>query len=274
MVYPSPSCRRQVDLAGRAAAGWTVPLGTVCDAFLGIAVFTRRSASVGLLSLLAMGWEHLRTARMSSARRMPAFHLWMGADAAEAFEQAVLALIQPRSERTPASRHRAPTGHADASMTLTFLGTRGNVDIRSRRHRRHTSTLVSHRGADVMLDCGADWCSMVHRLAPSAIVVTHAHTDHVDGLRRGAPCPVYAPPAVWRTIERHASITKQLEWCAKVKTYIRRAGGSGRYTGVLPGRSRSDRLAAVPVGQRKPCEENFKRSRLLWNAQRWPGAWL
>jgi phosphoribosyl 1,2-cyclic phosphodiesterase len=53
-----------------------------------------------------------------------------------------------------------------------------------------------------MLDCGADWRAMVHRIAPSAIVVTHAHPDHVDGLKRGAPCPVYAPAAVWKTIER------------------------------------------------------------------------
>jgi phosphoribosyl 1,2-cyclic phosphodiesterase len=36
----------------------------------------------------------------------------------------------------------------------------------------------------------------------SAIVITHAHPDHVDGQKRGAPCPVYAPSAVWRTIGR------------------------------------------------------------------------
>jgi phosphoribosyl 1,2-cyclic phosphodiesterase len=36
--------------------------------------------------------------------------------------------------------------------------------------------------------------------SPTAIAITHAHPDHVDGLRRGAPCPVYAPPAVWRRV--------------------------------------------------------------------------
>jgi phosphoribosyl 1,2-cyclic phosphodiesterase len=87
-------------------------------------------------------------------------------------------------------------------MTLTFLGTRGNIDIRSRRHRRHTSTLVSYRGAHVMIDCGTDWLQAVRRVHPSAIVITHAHPDHIDGLRRGAPCPVYAPSAVWRALAR------------------------------------------------------------------------
>ena len=94
-------------------------------------------------------------------------------------------------------------------MTLTFLGTRGEIDVRTRRHYRHTSTLVSHDRARVMIDCGTDWRRHVFRLAPDAIVVTHAHPDHVGGLRNGSPCPVYAPSAVWQAIaslpvhERH-----------------------------------------------------------------------
>jgi phosphoribosyl 1,2-cyclic phosphodiesterase len=94
-------------------------------------------------------------------------------------------------------------------MTLTFLGTRGEIDVRTRRHRRHTSTLVSDRGSRVMIDCGTDWLREIHRLAPDAIVLTHAHPDHVEGLRHGSPCPVYAPRTVWQVIaswpidERH-----------------------------------------------------------------------
>jgi phosphoribosyl 1,2-cyclic phosphodiesterase len=94
-------------------------------------------------------------------------------------------------------------------MMLTFLGTRGDIDVRTRRHRRHTSTLVSHRRTRVMVDCGADWLRAVERVLPDAIVLTHAHPDHVDGLRQGSSCPVYAPAAVWTAIagwpiqERH-----------------------------------------------------------------------
>lgn len=53
-----------------------------------------------------------------------------------------------------------------------------------------------------MIDCGADWLSRVNRLSPSAIVLTHAHPDHVDGLKQGAPCVVCAPPEVWAGITR------------------------------------------------------------------------
>jgi phosphoribosyl 1,2-cyclic phosphodiesterase len=105
-------------------------------------------------------------------------------------------------------------------VTLTFLGTRGNIDVRTRRHRRHTSTLVSHRGVRVMIDCGADWLREVDRVAPDVIVLTHAHPDHVDGLRNGAPCPVYAPPALWRIIGRWP-IHDQYRLASRVPTDIR-----------------------------------------------------
>jgi len=86
-------------------------------------------------------------------------------------------------------------------MKLKFLGTRGEIEKRTRRHRMHTSLMVSYRGADVMIDCGQDWLGKFERVHPSAIVLTHAHPDHAWGLKRGAPCPVYAPQKTWRELE-------------------------------------------------------------------------
>jgi glyoxylase-like metal-dependent hydrolase (beta-lactamase superfamily II) len=85
-------------------------------------------------------------------------------------------------------------------LKLTFLGTRGNIQIRSARHRRHTSLLVSYRGEDVLVDCGQDWLDEIDALNPSANVLTHAHPDHVGGLARGSPSAVYATADVWRAI--------------------------------------------------------------------------
>ncbi|PYJ22667.1 MAG: hypothetical protein DME99_04830 [Verrucomicrobia bacterium] len=86
-------------------------------------------------------------------------------------------------------------------MKLTFLGTRGEIEKRTRRHMMHTSLLVSYRGADVMIDCGLDWLGKFERLRLSAIVLTHAHPDHAWGLRDGAPCPVHAPQKTWQTLK-------------------------------------------------------------------------
>src|SRR2546428_70659 len=86
-------------------------------------------------------------------------------------------------------------------MKLTFLGTRGEIEARTRRHRMHSSLGVSYRGADVMIDCGLDWLGKFERLHPDAIVLTHAHPDHAWGLQRGAPCPVFAPQKTWRTLK-------------------------------------------------------------------------
>ena len=82
-------------------------------------------------------------------------------------------------------------------MELTFLGTRGGIEIRSRRHRLHSALLVEQDDFRIMIDCGADWLHRLHAVAPSAIVLTHAHADHAAGLVNGAPCPVYAPAATW-----------------------------------------------------------------------------
>jgi phosphoribosyl 1,2-cyclic phosphodiesterase len=87
-------------------------------------------------------------------------------------------------------------------MKLTFLGTRGEIEKRTRRHRMHTSLMVSCRAADVMIDCGLDWLGKFERLHPNAIVLTHAHPDHAWGLRDGAPFPVHAPQKTWETLTR------------------------------------------------------------------------
>jgi len=75
---------------------------------------------------------------------------------------------------------------------MTFLGTRGEIDPSTRRHRRHSALMMRRGAARVMIDCGADWLNLLDSVSPTAIVLTHAHPDHAYGLARGAPCPVYA----------------------------------------------------------------------------------
>lgn len=87
-------------------------------------------------------------------------------------------------------------------MKLTFLGTRGEIEARTKRHRMHTALMVSWQRSQVMIDCGDDWLGNVQRLKPDAIVITHAHPDHAGGLKKGAPCPVVATPETWNIIGR------------------------------------------------------------------------
>jgi glyoxylase-like metal-dependent hydrolase (beta-lactamase superfamily II) len=88
-------------------------------------------------------------------------------------------------------------------MKLTFLGTRGNIEARSRRHKRHSALLVIYHQRRVMIDCGVDWRDEIADVAPHAIFVTHAHPDHAWGLADGADCPVYATAVTWKAIARY-----------------------------------------------------------------------
>jgi phosphoribosyl 1,2-cyclic phosphodiesterase len=82
-------------------------------------------------------------------------------------------------------------------MKLTFSGTRGYIEAKSSRYRRHSALIIEHHNQIIMVDCGEDWTDRVFRLAPDTIIITHGHPDHAWGLQNGSPCPVYATAETW-----------------------------------------------------------------------------
>lgn len=88
------------------------------------------------------------------------------------------------------------------ALRLTFLGTRGGIRGQSRRHRRHSALLIEHGRHRLVIDCGADWRGRIDAILPDAILITHAHPDHAEGLAGGARCPVYASPTTCRALAR------------------------------------------------------------------------
>jgi phosphoribosyl 1,2-cyclic phosphodiesterase len=93
-------------------------------------------------------------------------------------------------------------------MKIIFLGTKGYIDVWSRWHKRHTITLIVYKGKRVAIDCGLDWQRKLNKIKADAFVITHAHPDHVDGLKKGSPVPVYATRDSWKIMKRFA-IKKQ-----------------------------------------------------------------
>ena len=97
-------------------------------------------------------------------------------------------------------------------MKIEFFGTRGNIIKRTRLHYRHTITSITYKKKRILVDCGEDWTKEIKKLInrkksilprPHAIIITHAHSDHVKGLKYGSPCPVYATRQTWKVIDNY-----------------------------------------------------------------------
>src|SRR5260370_42499041 len=76
-----------------------------------------------------------------------------------------------------------PGDSSSSRMKLRFLGTRGEIEARTRWHRMHSLLLVSYRGTNVMIDCGLDWLGKFKRLHPDAIVLHTRASPFVRGAK-------------------------------------------------------------------------------------------
>lgn len=91
-------------------------------------------------------------------------------------------------------------------MKLTFLGTKGNIKAKTRRHNKHSVLFVEQKNTKIIIDWGLDWLkktNLLKKLKISGIFLTHAHPDHAEGLKYGAPYPVYATKETWEIIKKY-----------------------------------------------------------------------
>lgn len=76
---------------------------------------------------------------------------------------------------------------------FTFLGTRGYIEEHNKRHKYHSSLLLSSRGTKVLIDYGLIRKKELNEINPDAVLITHAHPDHYAWLKEKVETeiPVY-----------------------------------------------------------------------------------
>lgn len=95
-------------------------------------------------------------------------------------------------------------------MKITFLGTKGYIDISSKYHKMHTSTLISYKKTKVLIDCGESWLKKIPSIPAKLIVITHAHPDHAFGLKHGCKQTVFATKESLKLLEKFPILKKKV----------------------------------------------------------------
>ena len=76
---------------------------------------------------------------------------------------------------------------------LVFLGTKGEIEESSPKHRYHSSLLIISSETRLLIDYGRLRKCSLEEIEPNAILITHAHPDHYAWLKENikTEIPVY-----------------------------------------------------------------------------------
>jgi len=97
-------------------------------------------------------------------------------------------------------------------MIIYAIGTRAHTDTKTTLHRKHTCLMLVAKNYPLLIDAGEGIKKkdVIGIYKPKAILITHAHEDHMGPILEELGIPIYATPFTIRILKERFNIPDNL----------------------------------------------------------------
>lgn len=100
----------------------------------------------------------------------------------------------------------------DSPIKLKFAGTKGEIEEKNDKHHFNTGLIIATDAITILFDLGTNLTDEYEKISPDAIVITHAHPDHIAGFEnKEIDVPVYMTKETEEKLDKTKFLFKNIK---------------------------------------------------------------